>query len=95
MKNFLYLLLVGVIVSGCTSDSSSLSVDGRVYIKGSEPHTYVVIEDSSNHKKYKVVNPKDFDLKNRQRELVSVEAKVISPAKGALSPEEIEVLRVK
>jgi len=79
---------------GC-SKSGELSIEGKIAMKGSMPHSYLVIEDKQSHKNYKIQNSTSFNLMHRQKEIVSIKAKLLKKAVGPGFPAIIEVLEVK
>jgi len=94
MKHFIYSILLGVLVNGCTTQNQ-INLDGNIYVKGSAPHTYIVIEDSSTHKKYQIINAKDFNLQDKQKQHLKLKAKVIKESSSSFVPTQIEVLEVE
>jgi len=93
MKKILIgLSLIGLI--GCAQDNI-LELEGRVAMKGSEPHTYLSIKDSKSQKSYKIENQAKFDLMTKQNQTVKVKAVLIKEAIGPGFPAIIEVVEVK
>ncbi len=79
---------------GCAQDNI-MEIEGRVAVKGSSPHTYLSIKDSSSHKSYKIQNQTEFDLMTKQNQTVKVKAVLIKEAVGPGFPAVIEVVEVK
>jgi len=77
------------------ANSADTTIEGKIAIKGSMPHTYLVIEDKKTHKDYKIVNPKDFNLINRQNQVVKIKAQLVKKAIGPGFPAEIKVIKAK
>ena len=78
---------------GCATDSTTI-VSGYISMKGSMPYTYIVIEDKENHKEYKIENAKEFDLKSRQREKLTMEVSWVKEAVGPGFPAVIKVVKI-
>ncbi|WP_295420743.1 hypothetical protein [Sulfurovum sp.] len=95
MKKYFILgfLTLGVLM-GCTQNGD-LELEGGLYMKGSSPHSYLVIEDQKSHKSYKIQNAKVFNLTQRQKEVVKLKAKLVKKAIGPGFPAVIEVVEVK
>ncbi len=94
MKQILLGCVVWGAVMGCAK-SSDLDLEGGLYMKGSTPHSYMVIEDQKSHKSYKIKNPEAFNLAHRQNESVKITAKFLKKAIGPGFPAVIEVLSIK
>jgi len=88
-KLWITVLAVAGLGSGCTNHAKTLELEGAIYLKGSVPHTYLVLEDIRSHRMYRIANPTAFDLIHRQRQRVRVEAKLLDEAG------QIEVLNVE
>lgn len=85
--------LIGLFV-GCAQDNM-MELEGRVAMKGSEPHTYLSIKDSKSQKSYKIQNQAKFDLMKRQNQTLKVKAVLIKEAIGPGFPAVIEIVEVK
>jgi hypothetical protein len=94
MRQFILLILLWLGVSACAGNDI-FTIKGKIFLKGSEPHTYVVIEEKDTHHTYKITNQKKFNLLHRQKEYITIQAKRIKKAIGPGFPEEIEVLSVQ
>jgi len=95
-KTFGMLLAALGLGSGCSgSQAKLLELEGGIYLKGSVPHTYLVIEDRHTHRMYKIDNPASFDLIHRQKHVVKVQAKLLDEEKGPGDPATIEVVKVE
>ncbi len=92
-KIFMGVSLIGLFV-GCAQDNM-MELEGRVAMKGSEPHTYLSIKDSKSQKSYKIQNQAKFDLMKRQNQTLKVKAVLIKEAIGPGFPAVIEVVEVK
>jgi len=95
MKKYLIpgFMILGVIM-GC-AQNGDLELEGGLYMKGSAPHSYLVIEDQKSHKNYKIQNAQTFNLGKRQKEVVKLKAKLVKKAIGPGFPAVIEVVEVK
>ncbi len=91
-------ILIGVsligLLMGCVQDNV-MELEGRVAMKGSEPHTYLTIKDSKSQKSYKIQNQDKFDLMKRQNQTLKVKAVLIKEAIGPGFPAVVEVVEVK
>jgi len=88
-RNVLFIILT----LGCSTDKSMM-VSGYITMKGSAPHTYVVIEDKVNHTEYKIENAKAFNLRYRQKEKLKMKVKLIKEAAGPGFPAVIKVVKM-
>lgn len=75
-KLFLILLVLSTIIY-----AKQVDIYGKVALKGSSPHSYLTIECHSTKKLYRIVNPKDFDLINKQGSKANIEATLLTKAK--------------
>jgi len=82
-------------VSCANSASQTIELEGRIAMKGSEPHSYLVIEDANSSKEYKILNSSDFKLNERQNHIVKLKGQIEKNATGAGFPAQIEVTEVK
>lgn len=95
MKIYTVFGILGLgVMMGC-AQNGDLELEGGLYIKGSGPYTYLVIEDQKSHKSYKIQNGKKFDLLKRQKEVVRLKAKLVKKAVGPGFPAVVEVVEVK
>ena len=94
MKKYMVMALTVMALMGC-SKSDELSMEGKIAMKGSMPHTYLVIEDKQSHKDYKIQNSQSFNLMHRQKEIIKIKAKLLKKAVGPGFPAVIEVLEVQ
>lgn len=93
MKKIISIL--GLIwITACAQDNM-MELEGRVAVKGSEPHTYLSIKDSKSQKSYKIQNQAKFDLMKKQNQTVKVKAVLVKEAIGPGFPAVIEVIEVK
>ena len=89
------LLGIGILgVFGC-AQNNGMELEGRLALKGTSVHTYLVIEDTKSRKSYKIQNQESFDLIKRQNQTVKVKAKLIKKAIGPGFPAVIEVVEVE
>jgi len=89
------IIKVFLIILGVSIYINAIEIVGKIKVKGSSPHTYLVIEDINNSKNYKISNPQDFNLINRQNETLKIEGKVIKKAIGPGFPSVVEVIEIK
>ena len=94
MKNWLKFLYIIPAFAACNSNNYII-INGTIKVKGSTPHTYLVIEDNKNHTDYQIANSNKFNLQNMQNQKVRIKAKVIKKATGASFPAIVEVLESK
>ena len=93
MKKSLFLGCVSLaLFVGCVNQEGLLPLKGAIYMKGSTPHTYLVLENEANQKKYRLRNAKAFALEKRQNQVVSLKVKVLKEGSGAFAPTEVEVI---
>jgi|GEM_PF-1211210 hypothetical protein len=90
---------VGVVTLGlgaCASStpSSTMVLQGAIKMKGSMPHTSLVIEDKKSHKSYKIQNQEAFGLAQKQNQTLSLEVALVKDAIGPGFPAEVEVKRI-
>lgn len=85
--------LIGLLM-GCAQDNV-MELEGRVAMKGSEPHTYLTIKDTKSQKSYKIQNQDKLDLMKKQNQTVKVKALLIKEAIGPGFPAVVEVVEVK
>ena len=74
--------------------NKTFEIEGRIAVKGSSPHTYLVIESLTDHTTYKIINPIKFDLLHKQKKLLKIQAKKIKDAIEPDFPMEIEVIAI-
>lgn len=86
------LTLLGL--TACAQENM-MELEGKVAMKGSEPHTYLSIKDSKSQKSYKIQNQAKFDLMKKQNQTVKVKAVLVKEAIGPGFPAVIEVIEVK
>ena len=97
VKHLLWSVLALMGMSACAQNelpSNRVNLQGIVYVKGSAPHTYVVIEEQQSHKNYKVRNPERFHLMEQQKKSLNVEAIIVKEAIGPGFPAEIEIISI-
>jgi len=92
-KTVIGVSLIGVLM-GCAQDNV-MELEGRVAVKGSEPHTYLSIKDTKTQKSYKIHNQAKFDLMKKQNQTLKVKAVLIKEAVGPGFPAVVEVVEVK
>jgi len=94
MIKLLAVLLPSWVLIACTQ-SNALELQGRIAMKGTATHSYLVIEDAVTNKPYKIQNQRFQDLVNKQRHIVKIKANLLKEAVGPGFPAVIEVLEVK
>ncbi|HEY9190404.1 MAG TPA: hypothetical protein VIM88_06015 [Sulfurovum sp.] len=90
----LIILLTFLGLTACAQENM-MELEGKVAVKGSEPHTYLSIKDSKSQKSYKIQNQAKFDLMQRQNQTVKLKAVLVKEAVGPGFPAVIEVIEVK
>lgn len=88
------LVLVALGFMGC-ANSADMEIEGKLSVKGSEPHSYLSIKDTQSKKNYKIQNKESFDLMHKQKQTVKIRAKFIKEAVGPGFPAVIRVVEVK
>jgi len=94
MLRKILLPLLALLSIGACAQENLLEIQGKIFVKGSAPHTYLVIEESNTHKAYKITNGKDFNLMQKQKQTIRIKAKPIKDAIGPGFPAEIEIISV-
>jgi hypothetical protein len=94
--------MIKAIILGCLlsltsacSHANSLSLKGKILLKGPAPHSYLVIEDQRHKKSYKIKNDSFQQLIKKQNWVCSIKAELIEEARGPRLPAVIQVLEVK
>jgi len=93
-KHFIITAVTLGVVMGC-AQNGDLELEGGLYMKGSSPHSYLVIEDQKSHKSYTIQNAKRFNLAKRQKEVVKLKAKLVREAIAPGFPAVVEVVEVQ
>ena len=86
------LAIMGFI--GCTQNNT-MELEGRLAVKGSSVHTYLNIKDIKSNKSYRIQNPEQFALMQKQNQTVNIKVKLIKKSIGPGFPAVVEVLKVK
>lgn len=94
MNKIITFGLGGLLFMSCANSAPQIELEGRIAMKGSEPSSYLVIEDTNSSKEYKIVNPSDFDLAKRQNHIVKLKAEITKAGIGAGFPAQINVTEV-
>jgi uncharacterized protein YcfL len=94
MKKYMILVLVALGFMGCAK-STDMEIEGKLSVKGSEPHSYLSIKDTQSKTSYKIQNRESFDLTTKQKQTVKIRAKLVKEAVGPGFPAVIEVVEVK
>jgi hypothetical protein len=85
----LYVLLVlgGLYCTGCTT------FEGKVALKGNEPHTFLVL--ITNKAEYTIVGRLSSEIKRHyQQKRIRVKGTIVKKRQGPLKPAELEVMEV-
>ncbi len=85
--------LCAVVLIACANEKT-IDITGKIYVKGNEPFSGLVIEDIKDHQSYKITNAKRFDLLHKQQQTVRIKAKRVKKALGPGFPAEIEVIEI-
>jgi len=94
MKKIFLILLILLNFLACAKDDIFI-IEGKIKIKGSSPHTYVVIEDIQNHKVYKVKNKNSFNIMHKQKKLLIFKVKLLKEAIGPDYPALVEITNIE
>ena len=95
MKKYLVVLsMASFALVSCVSGGQYVELEVRIAMKGAEPFSYLVIEDINSGKEYKIVNEAQFDLKNRQNQIVKLSGNVSDASSNPLKPAKLEVSSV-
>jgi len=92
-KIFIGVSLIGILM-GCAQENM-MELEGKIAVKGSEPHTYLSIQDTKTQKSYKIQNQAKFDLMNKQNQTLKVKAVLIKESIGPGFPAVVEVVEVQ
>ena len=92
-KIFIFVLSLWSFIS--CSESDTADVTGRIAMKGSSIHTYLVLEDAQTKKSVKLVNYESFHLAKRQNEILTLKVKLMKKTVGPGFPDEVEIVEVK
>lgn len=89
-------LSLGLIIATLTSctQSNALELQGRLALKGTATHSYLVIEDTQSNKTYKIINQDFNNIIKKQKHIVKIKATLLKKAIGPGFPAVIEVLEV-
>ena len=94
MKKILWTAIILLGITAC-AQNNIMDISGKIYIQGSEPHTYLVIEETKTNRVYKIVNPSDFNLSHKQKQVLRLKAVSVKSAVGPNFPAEIKVVGIK
>jgi len=94
MLKKMILPTLAILSIGACAQNDLIEIEGKIRLKGSEPHSYLVIVDNKAHKTYKIINKNDFNLMQKQKQTVHLKAKAVKDAIGPGFPAEIEVVSV-
>ncbi len=91
MKSF---FLCAIIFAFALAGHSTLILEGRVVIKGNEPHTIVVLITRDN-REYSIVGKYSNEIRLKyQNHTIRVEGRIRNKAAGPGFPAEFEVTRI-
>ncbi len=91
MKRWLMALTIPLFAA-C---NNIVEIEGTIKVKGSMPHTYLVIEDSKTKKDIKIENPQDFKLYNKQNQIIKAKIELKKEKIGASFPAVGRIIEVK
>ena len=77
-----------------TTMGSVMRLEGKLAMKGGSRMSHLAISDISSGITYKIANPNNFNLTNRQNHTVSITAKLIKASVGPGFPAVIEVVTI-
>jgi hypothetical protein len=89
------ILILGVLGFVACSQGDTSDITGRIAMKGSSIHTYLVLEDVETKKSVKLTKYEAFGLMKRQNEVVTLKVKLLHKSAGAGFPAVVEVVEVK
>jgi len=90
-KSILQILTLSIL--GYANNSPLMTIEGKIAVYGSAPHSFLAIKDSKNHKYYKIKNSKDFNLKKLQNRVIKIKAKILKKRIGPGFPAIIKVVK--
>lgn len=90
---FSILLAVLSLNTACQA-MKSRELNGKIVMKGNEPHTYLVIEDITTGKDYKIEKYKEFKLEKKQNKIVKLKAIITKEAIGPGFPAVVKVIKL-
>lgn len=89
----IFVTLFGVLSLYAGSEKiNSIVLNGKIVMKGCEPHAYLVIEDIATNKDYKIEKYKEFKLEKKQNKRVKLKAIIIKEAIGPGFPAVVKVV---
>ena len=94
-KYILYAAVAAGVTVGCAKDAQTIELRGGLYMKGSSPHNYLVIEDQKSHQQYKIRNARVFKLAKKQKQTVTLKVKLVKKAAGPGFPAMVDVVEIK
>ena len=77
------------------AENKTFKIKGKIEMKGSFPHTYLVIEDDKNHNLYKIKNKNSFNLIHKQKQLLLLKVKLLKESIGPDYPALVEVKSIE
>ena len=87
-------LILGLLGFVACAKNDSLSIEGKLSVKGTSIHTYLNIKDIHTQKNYKIQNNNSFDLMNKQNQTIHIEATLIQASKVSTFPSLIKVVKI-
>jgi hypothetical protein len=93
MKKYILSGCIALISLGC-AENTLVEIEGKIFLKGSTPHTYVVIEDQKHHKNYKIENANHFNLLKKQNQSIKIKAKFLKKAIAPGFPAVIKIVEI-
>jgi uncharacterized protein YcfL len=95
MKKTITLPLILLGLTACAEQNTTMELHGKIYMKGSMPHAYLVLEESQKHTSYRIINPEAFSLQEKQKKAVTLKATLVEKAKGPGFPATIKVVAIE
>ncbi len=89
MKRFFLLNLLTLLLGACMS-ANGVQLEGKIKYIGATPHNFLALEDR-DHKIYKISNPEDFNIAQKQNHSVVIKAKILKKTIGVGFPTLIKV----
>jgi len=95
MNKILIACILIVALASCeASKLNTQHIRGRISMKGSTPNTYLALKDKNTGRDYRIINPSEFRLIQKQDSIVDVSATIAKKRIGPGFPAQIIVNKV-